>query len=135
MFSIMLGISLPINYGGNKTAKVNETKSTQQLFRQEYESNLQLVRISIETSLAKLNSIYERERIVNKGLLNLAAQTFKAALASYQVGQVEFLNVIDAVANQLEFETDLYRLRTEYYKELSNLEFVIGTDPNVQGIR
>ncbi len=125
-FSIMLGISLPINYGGKKTAAIEESESLKNLFQSQYESALQMLRISLENSLIKMKTMQEREKLITEGFLNQAAQTLNSSLASYQVGKVEFTNVIDAQNKLLEIETNLYRLRSNYYKELAEVEFLIG---------
>lgn len=51
----------------------------------------------------------------------------KAALSGYQVGQIDFINVIDAENNLFTIETNLYRLKTDYMKEKASLEFLAGT--------
>ena len=57
-----------------------------------------------------------------------ARQNFNAALAGYQVGDVDFVNVIEAVNQMLETELDIYRIRKEYLIQKSKLSFLAGTD-------
>ncbi len=55
-------------------------------------------------------------------------QAYNAALSAYQVGEIDFINVIDAQNKLLQVETEIYNIRADYYKELSILEFLIGTN-------
>jgi outer membrane protein TolC len=125
-FSVILGIKLPINYGGKKSAKVSEAISMQDLYDQQYKYNLQMLRISFETSTAKINSLLEREKLINNILLLQAEENFNSALSSYQVNKIDFINVNDALNKLLNFETKLYQIRTDYYKEIASLEFLTG---------
>lgn len=127
-FSIILGIKLPINYGGKKSAKVNEAVALQQLYNEQYQSNLQMLRVSIETSLAKLHSLLERENLIENASLIQAEENFNSALASYQVNKVDFINVTDALNKLLNLQIDLYKIRSDYYREIAQVEFLTGSN-------
>ena len=70
----------------------------------------------------------DRIKIFEEGLLPQAQQNFNSALASYQVDEVDFINVIDAQDQMLKLETNLYRLKIDYLKLVSELEFLTGTE-------
>jgi len=127
-FSVMLGISLPLNYGGKVSSKVEETESMQKLYAEQYDMSLQILRSSFGSSIAKLKSLKERIKLVSEGSLIQANENLKTTLTSYQVGQVDFLNVIDAENSLLKIENDLYRLKTDYLNEIAELEFLTGTN-------
>lgn len=126
-FTVMLGISIPLNYGGKVSSKVEETKSMQKLYDEQYQMSLQVLRSSFGSSVAKLNSLRERIKLIEEGSLIQANENLKTTLTSYQVGQVDFLNVIDAQNSLLKIENDLYRLKTDYLNEIAELEFLTGT--------
>ena len=127
-FSVMIGISLPLNYGGKVSSKVEETEAMQNLYDEQYQMSLQVLRSSFGSSVAKLNSLQERIKIISEGSLLQANENLKSTLTSYQVGQVDFLNVIDAQNSLLRIENDLYRLKTDYLNEIAELEFLTGAE-------
>lgn len=127
-FTVMIGISLPINYGGKVSSKVEETETMQKLYDEQYNMSLQMLRSSFGSSIAKLNSLKERIKLISEGSLLQANENLKSTLTSYQVGQLDFLNVIDAQNSLLKIENDLYRLKTDYLNEIAELEFLTGTD-------
>ena len=127
-FSVMVGVSLPLNYGGKVSSRVEETKTMQQLYDEQYNMSLQILRSSFGSSVAKVNSLQERIKLISEGSLLQANENLKSTLTSYQVGQVDFLNVIDAQNSLLKIENDLYRLKTDYSNEIAELEFLTGTD-------
>jgi outer membrane protein TolC len=124
----MLGVSLPLNYGGKVSSKVQETESMQDLYNEQYNMSLQVLRSSFGSSIAKLSSLKERIKLIEEGSLIQAKENLKTTLTSYQVGQVDFLNVIDAENSLLKIENDLYRLKTDYLNEIAELEFLTGKE-------
>lgn len=127
-FSVMVGISLPLNYGGKVSARVEETESMQKLYDEQYNMSVQILQSSFGSSVAKLSSLKERIKLISEGSLLQANENLKTTLTSYQVGQVDFLNVIDAQNSLLKIENDLYRLKTDYLNEIAELEFLTGTE-------
>ncbi|KAB2846289.1 MAG: TolC family protein [Melioribacteraceae bacterium] len=125
--SFMVGINLPFDYGGKKSSKVEEAQLMQKMYIDQYDAALQMLSKSFGVSVAKLNELKERERLVREGLLPQAEQALKATIANYQVGEIDFINVLDAQNKVYEVETNLYKIRTAYFKELSQLEFLTGT--------
>jgi outer membrane protein TolC len=125
--SVIVGISLPLNYGGKVSSKVEETETMQRLYDEQYNMSLQILQSSFGSSVAKINSLQERIKIISEGSLIQANENLKTTLTSYQVGQVDFLNVIDAQNSLLKIENDLYRLETDYLNEIAELEFLTGT--------
>lgn len=125
--SFMVGISLPLNYGGKVSSKVEETEAMQDMYREQYNLSLQMLNGNFGTAVSKLNSLKERIRLVEEAQLLQAQQTYSAALSSYQVGQIDFINVIDAQNKLYQVETSLYRLKTDYLKEIEELKFLTGT--------
>lgn len=127
-FSVMLGISLPLNYGGKVSSKVEETETMQRLYDEQYNMSLQILQSSFGSSVAKINSLQERIKLISEGSLIQANENLKTTLTSYQVGQVDFLNVVDAQNSLLKIENDLYRLKTDYLNEIAEIEFLTGTE-------
>lgn len=125
--SFVVGISIPLNYGGKVSSKVEETEAMQKLYDEQYNMSVQMLQGLFGSSVAKINSLKERIMLTEEGSLIQANENLKTTLTSYQVGQVDFLNVIDAQNSLLKIENDLYRLKTDYLNEVAELEFLTGT--------
>lgn len=128
--SFMVGISLPINYGGKKSAAVEEAELKGKMFADQYEAARQMLFQKFGSSISTLQELEEREELIANGLLPQTQHAYNSALSAYQVNEVDFINVIDAQNKLLQVEMEIYDIRADYYKELSQLEFLIGTTLN-----
>ena len=126
LFSVVVGVTLPFNYGGKVSAKVEEAISMQEFYSNQYSLALQSLQSSFGGAVARLNSLKERIKLFEEGLLPQAKQNLTATLSHYQVGHIDFINVIDAQDQLFKIETNVYRLKTNYLKQISDLEFLVG---------
>jgi outer membrane protein, heavy metal efflux system len=126
--SVMVGVTLPLNYGGKYSSGVEEYISMQDFYSEQYQQAIQNLNGRFGSIKSQLTSLNERIKLFEEGLLPQAQQNFNSALAGYQVDEVDFLNVIDAQDQMLNIETNLYRLKIDYLKEIAELEFLTGTE-------
>ena len=126
--SVVAGISLPINYGGKKTAKVNEAKYLQSLYQQAYQSSIQELSGSISVIQTKISELLARNKLNSNRLLPLAEQSLNVSLADFQVGKIDFVNVLNAEKEILNVKTDLIKIETDYKKNIVMLEYLVGSD-------
>jgi outer membrane protein TolC len=127
-FSVVVGITLPLNYGGKNTAQVNEAKYLQAFNRDRYNSSVQILAQAFAKITAKLNEIKKRNNLISKTLLTQTEQSLQAALADYQVDKIDFVNVIKAEEDILKAKTELLKIRTEFNKKIAELEFLVGKE-------
>lgn len=132
LFSFMVDVSLPLNYGGKVTAKIEETQLMQNYYERQYQLTIQMLNASLSASISKLNSLQFRIKLIEEGMLIQAKENLKIALIDYQVGKIDFINVIDALMELLKIEDELYRLKADYLNELAEIEYQIGSKLNFE---
>jgi cobalt-zinc-cadmium efflux system outer membrane protein len=86
----------------------------------------------IHADVARLVSELERSRaqlaLYVKALLPQARASLSSATASYQVGRVEFLTVLDDQATVFNYETEYFRVLSDFARNLAELERVVGKE-------
>jgi cobalt-zinc-cadmium efflux system outer membrane protein len=86
----------------------------------------------IRAEVARLVSELERQRaqlaLYVKGILPQAQASLGSAAASYQVGKVEFLTVLDNQATVFSYETEYFRALSDFARTLAELERVVGRE-------
>ena len=60
--SVVVGITIPINYGGNKTEKVNKAIHLQSIYNDQYNSTLQNLQQSFSNINAKISELEYRNQ-------------------------------------------------------------------------
>lgn len=123
---VVAGVTIPIDYGGGKKAQVQQYRYEQSAYQQQYASSLQVLNQHFGQINSRLKSLKNRAALLKTTLLPQAEQAYQAAMNDYQVGKIDFVNVINAENNILKVKTELAKVRSAYYKNMSRLEFLSG---------
>ncbi|NOY06629.1 MAG: TolC family protein [Chlorobi bacterium] len=126
--TFMVGINIPLDYGGKRSAAEEEATALERMYSDQYSSVLQTLQKLFARSDAAIATIRERIHLLETGLLPQASQALRASLAGYQVGEVDYLNVLDNQVKLFDIEMDLVRLRADYWKEIAEIEFLAGIE-------
>jgi outer membrane protein TolC len=124
--SFSLSMNIPMNFGGKKSAAGEEAESLERMYGSQHESVLQQLQKMLGKSLASLSGTLDRLNLLENGLLPQASQALNASLAGYQVGEVDYLTVLDNLVKLFQMESDVYRLRADYWNVIAEIEFLTG---------
>jgi outer membrane protein TolC len=64
--------------------------------------------------------------LFESGILPQARQTFEASLAAYQVGDVDFLTLLDSLLTLYRYEMDYHRAVSDYQRSIAALKAASG---------
>lgn len=124
---LVVGVTIPLGYGGSIKAAVNKTRYLQDFYGQQFHSSLQVLQQSFGKINAKIYELRSREKLLAKTMLPQTIQAYQAAMADYQVNKIDFVNVIKAEDDILKIKTELAKLRTNYTIQVALLEFLTGS--------
>ncbi len=124
---VVVGISIPLGYGGRIKAAVNKTRYLQDFYGQQFHSSLQILQQSFGKINARIDELRSREKLLERTLLPQTIQAYQAAMADYQVNKIDFVNVIKAEDDILKIKTELAKLRTNYTIQVAQLRFLTGS--------
>ena len=128
LVSFFVGISIPINYGGNKSSMINSAAEKIQLYNHKYTSELEKLSGKTLQLVTKADEFVERVELISNKLLPQTNEAFKAAQSDYIVNKIDFVNVLNAENRILMTEISLAETKAEYYKTISELNYLVGTD-------
>lgn len=110
--SVRLGVTLPL-YAGRKQSKALDQRSSELLEKRfALKDSYGAVQAEISAALANYRSASERVRLFESGVIPQARQSVASMLSGYQVGKVDFLNLVQA-------QVTLYNYETQYWKSFS----------------
>lgn len=126
MVSLMVGVNLPIFAGSKQLAMRRQMAAMRDMSQAEFVNlrNETAARI-IET---RARAVQDRNlvRLYRTSIVPQARAAVQASLASYQVGRVTFMQLIDNQMTVNRYDTESYRLAADYQQALGELEALAG---------
>lgn len=128
MVSVMLGFNLPIFAGSRQLPMRREMAAMRDM------SQAELLNTRNETiaQIIEIRARAEQDRALGElyrtNILPQARAAVQAALASYRVGRVPFMTLVDNQMTVNRYETDAYRYRADYHQAVGELEALVGRE-------
>jgi outer membrane protein TolC len=126
MVSLMVGVNLPIFAGAKQLPMRREMAAMRDM------SEAELLNLRNETvariieSRARAAQDRSLARLYRSGILPQARSAVQASLASYRVGRVTFMQLVDNQMTVNRYETESYRLFADYHQAVGELEAIVG---------
>ena len=120
-------ISLPIWFGKN-SARKNEAKARRRVAEYNlHDSENRLLAVS-DQLLFEYSDALRKTQLYRDGLVPKAEQSLNAVYTAYQAGEMDFLNVLDAQRQLLDFQLTVSREESRLATLRAQLEMLSGSD-------
>lgn len=128
MVTAMVSIPIPVQKGRKQDQLVRDARAELAARNAEHDA----MENELRAEVARLVSDLERQRaqlaLYVKAIVPQGRAALASATASYQVGRVEFLTVLDNQATLFTYETEYFRGLTDFARTLAELERIIGEE-------
>ena len=94
----------------------------------DYQAMKNMVFFEIRDAFAKLEAARQQLRLFRDALIPQTEHSFKAALAAYEVGKVEFISLMEAARAIRDMKLGYYRALVDFEQRLADLERAVGRD-------
>ncbi len=127
---INLGVSFPLPlFAGRKQAQgVVEQEATLAQHRARHHAMVNEVNADIAALASELQRSRDQLVLLSEGILPQARTALSSATASYRVGGVDFLTLLDSQVGLYRHELDYHRLLADFATDLAALERAVGTE-------
>lgn len=124
---LLLGFSvnLPI-YHKRLEAGVREAESRVVASTRQFDSLRDRTAESVKDLYVRVTSQYDLVKLFRDDIIPKSEQTLEVSRAAYQVGDVDFLQLIDNWQRLLRFQITYHRLESQLQQTLATLERVVG---------
>jgi cobalt-zinc-cadmium efflux system outer membrane protein len=126
--SVMLSVNVPLYAGSKQDRAVGQR--TRELASNQYALTDQ--RNLVFSSIAAARTDYERAlsqvELFSKGIIPQARQTVESMLAGYQVGQVDFLNLVRTQVTLFNYELQYWKSYTEAHQAIARIKAAVGME-------
>lgn len=125
---LMVSAPLPIFRGRRQDQAVLEEEALQAEDEALHHAMVNDLNAEIESLVAALRRTRAQMVLLSDGILPQASASLEAATASYRVGRVDFLALLDAQVTLYQHELDYHRLLADFASDVAELERAVGTE-------
>jgi len=122
---VSVSVNLPIWFGKNK-AKRNAARARHKMAQHNLEDAKNALAAVTERVVFEYEDAQRKISLYRDGLIPKAEQSLNVSYTAYQVGESDFLTLLDAQRQLLDFQLKLEKSLTESSKKLAELEMITG---------
>src|ERR1039458_7246979 len=128
MNGVTFSVNIPIFYKNKQRQGVAE--ATENLLGAEKmrDNRLNEVRFELKQQYLGAKASERLLTLYSKGVVPQSSLALESSMASYQVGNVDFLSLLANFTTLLNYETDYYRQLADYQTALARIEALTGSD-------
>ena len=119
---------IPLYFGRKQKHEIQEAEARFAATREKYESLKALLRFRVKDQYLAAITSERLLRLYEENIIPQETLTLEATSASYEVGSIDFLSVIDSLIKLLNDELSYYEHLTNYQKSLARLEPFVGME-------
>ena len=128
LFSIKLGIKIPLYAGSKQSYKVKQRISEQFKSKYAYLDESNQVKAAIASHITDYTRSQQQRSLFETGILPQARQTVQSMLAGYQVSEVDFLNLVRSQVTLFNYELQFWQAVSQSNQALASLQASIGKE-------
>jgi outer membrane protein TolC len=128
MVSFAVSLAVPVQRKQKQNQVVAEASATLAALHEEHAAKVNEIRNEVARLVSELERSRTQLALTRRAILPQARASLSSALASYQVGKVEFLTVLDNQSTVFTYETEYYRAIADFAKNVAELERVVGAE-------
>jgi outer membrane protein TolC len=128
MNGVTVSVNIPVFYRNKQRQGVAEASEDLISAEKMRDNRLNEVRFELKQDYLAAKASERLLTLYSKGVVPQASLALESSMASYQVGNVDFLSLIANFTTLLDYETDYYRQLADYQTAVAQLEVLTGAD-------
>ena len=129
-YAAMVNITIPFSPWtiGRRNYEVEESLAEIRAARSNRDAVRNATLKQVGESLSKVQAAKRSVQLYREGLLSQAELSFRSALAAYQTGRVEFVNLLEAQRALRDARMGYYKATVSYLQNVADLERAVGRE-------
>jgi len=130
MYTPMVALTIPFSpwTKGRHDYEIEEAVAERQMAKANLDAMRNMALSEVREMLAKVEAADKSLSFYQDGLLLQAQQSYGAAVAAYQTGQVNFMTLLDAQRTVRDARLGYYKVMVDYEQSLADLDRAVGLD-------
>ncbi len=128
MYGLMVSAKLPIYSWTKQQPELEAARLNFSSARSMRDNTSSTVRYQVKEAYTTATTSEKLANLYGSAIVPQSNLALNSAIANYQVGKIDFLQLIDATMSLLEYELKYYEAMVEFHKALAQLEPLVGVD-------
>jgi outer membrane protein, heavy metal efflux system len=128
MWQVKVGFIVPLYFWRKEKFGVEEAVSQLKEAKEEYNNTSLNLSLTVKDKYITAKTSEKLLDLYSKGIIPQANLSLNSAIASYEVGNVNFLTLLDSITTLFNFELAYYTQLVEYEKALARIEEITGVE-------
>ncbi|MGO9017572.1 MAG: TolC family protein [Syntrophobacteraceae bacterium] len=128
MYGLMVSAKLPIYFWRKQGPELEAARLNFSSARSMRDKTSSTVRYQVKEAYTTATTAEKLANLYKSAIVPQSDLALNSAIANYQVGKIDFLQLIDATMSLLEYELKYYESMVEFHKALAQLEPLVGVD-------
>jgi outer membrane protein, heavy metal efflux system len=128
IWQVSLGLRVPLYYWRKERFGVKEAALDVVEARENYEATKNNLLFLVKDKYIKATTAEKLVELYQTGIIPQSTLSLESAISGYQVGDIDFLTLLDNLITLFNFELEYYRQLTAYQKALARIEEITGLE-------
>jgi outer membrane protein, heavy metal efflux system len=128
MNGVTVSVNIPVFYKSKQRQAVAEASEGLISAEKMRDNRLNEIKFELKQKYLRAKASERLLTLYSKGVVPQSSLALESSMASYQVGNVDFISLIANFTTLLDYETDYYRQLADYQTALASLEALTGTE-------
>jgi len=128
VWEVELGLRVPLYFWRKQRYGVEEAALELKAAREDFSSEKQDLLFMINENYLAANTSGNLLTLYKEGIIPQSTLSLESAISGYQVGDVDFLTLLNNLITLFNFEIEYYRQLSQYLKSLARLEEITGVE-------
>lgn len=127
-WGVTFGVKVPLYFWRKQRYGVEEAALQLKAAQEDFSSTSQDISFRVKDQYLVAKTSENLLKLFEEGIIPQATSSLESAIAGYQVGNIDFLTLLDNLLTLFNFELTYYTHLTNYQKALARIEEIIDTD-------
>ena len=128
LWQVGLGLKVPLYFWRKEKPAIEEAHLNLKSARDSYEDATAEILFEVKDKYISANTAGRLMNLYKKGIIPQSQISLESAISGYQVGDVDFLTLLNNLITLFNFEIEYYRQLTEHETSVAILEQITGAE-------
>ena len=128
IWEVGLGLRVPLYYWRKEKPGVQEKSYELREAKEIYDTTKNDILFTLNDNFITAKSAEKLIELYESGIIPQSKLSLESAISGYQVGDIDFLTLLDNLVTLFNFEIEYYKQLTEYQQSIARIEEITGLD-------